>query len=387
MRQTRRRLTIIEVLILLFAVLLIVVGGLYFFNMRQQTSTTSTTKNTIQVINQNNSQGEYRSVVSNGHYVTSAARGIAVTTESNFNAQSFELSLNDLSKNFFSTKKYIFQEGQYLSANTIDNWLSRYSSSNTSGLNPADNGQKNNSRNPYYIQSLEENDFMNQVNGSKLDLAGMTIGLAMNRTDSYSKVTNGPVYTQNISKAEMVTQGNAMASKVLKRLRSNKKIGNDIPILIVMYANASEDSLVGGAPYAYFLSKSGEQISKWTNVNIQNLVFPEQNSGTTSVGSQDNTSFVNFQTAIQNFFPSISSATAQAHYEDGTLSGMNITVNTSFYSVSEIKALTTYISQTAPKYFNDHVPIRISVYGSNQLLSILSSDSGSNFKTIYLYSY
>ncbi len=388
MLKNRRRLTITQFLILLFVLLVVVVGVLYFFNNNQNsTSSSSSSSSAIQVINANNNQGEYKTVVKNGSYVTSAARGIAVTTEDGLNAQSFEQAINELSKKFFSTKKYIFQEGQYLSATTLNDWLDRYSSSNKLGLNPVNNGKTDNSRNPEYLQSIEENDFMTEASASNLNLAGMTMRIAMNRTDSYTKTTGGTTYTQSISKAEMVAQGKTIASKVLARLRANKKIGNNVPILIVMYQNASSSSLVGGVPYAYYMSKSGSKISAWHNLDYQNLIFPEQSTTTGSVGSQDNTNFVNFEDDIEGFFPTISSATAQARYEDKTLTGMKITVNTSFYSVSEIKAFSTYISEVGPKYFTKDIPITISVYASNQLLAVLSRSSGSNFKVTYLYSY
>ncbi len=194
MLKNRRRLTITQFLILLFVLLVVVVGVLYFFNNNQNsTSSSSSSSSTIQVINANNKQGEYKTVVKNGSYVTSAARGIAVTTEDGLNAQSFEQAINELSKKFFSTKKYIFQEGQYLSATTLNDWLDRYSSSNKLGLNPVNNGKTDNSRNPEYLQSIEENDFMTEGSGSNLNLAGMTIGIAMNRTDSYTKTTGGTI--------------------------------------------------------------------------------------------------------------------------------------------------------------------------------------------------
>lgn len=389
MQQNRRGLTITQFLILLFAVLLVIVGALYFFNNRQpvSTSSSSSSPSSVQVINQNNQQGEYRSVISNGNYLTSSARGMTVTTESNFNAQSFELSLNELSKRFFSTRRYIFQEGQYLSSDLLSSWLDRYSNSNRSGLNPPDNGRTDDSRNPYYLQSIEENDFMNQVNGTKLNLEGMTIGLAMNRIDHYTRALGGPEYTQNISRAEMIAQGRTVAAKVLRRLRSMNQIPKDLPILIVMYENAPEDSLAGGAPYAYYLSKSGNTVGKWTNVDFQNVVFPKTDTDRSSIGTQDNTNFVNFKNEIQNFFPNISYATAQAHYENGSLNGLNININTSFYSVSEIKAFATYIAETAPKYFNNSIPIRISLSASNQLMAVITKDSNSSYRIIYLYSY
>lgn len=141
-----------------------------------------------------------------------------------------------------------------------------------------------------------------------------------------------------------------------------------------MYQNASSSSLVGGVPYAYYMSKSGSKISAWHNLDYQNLIFPEQSTTTGSVGSQDNTNFVNFEDDIEGFFPTISSATAQARYEDKTLTGMKITVNTSFYSVSEIKAFSTYISEVGPKYFTKDIPIDLQC-GRSSIQSIQKESS------------
>ncbi len=47
--------------------------------------------------------------------------GVSVSQESNqFNIKGFENGLLDISKKEFSTKKYIFQEGQYLSTSTVE---------------------------------------------------------------------------------------------------------------------------------------------------------------------------------------------------------------------------------------------------------------------------
>jgi hypothetical protein len=60
---------------------------MYFFNANQSNSSTSEPKKIQTTSNDNN--GEYRSIVKDGQYVTSAARGLIVTSESSFNSQSF----------------------------------------------------------------------------------------------------------------------------------------------------------------------------------------------------------------------------------------------------------------------------------------------------------
>ena len=81
------------------------------------------------------SNGTYQGVIKNGRYRTSKARGINVSQNDNqYNLKSFESGLTQVSKRVFSTKSYIFQEGQYLSSGTIENWLGRKTKSNPEGL-------------------------------------------------------------------------------------------------------------------------------------------------------------------------------------------------------------------------------------------------------------
>jgi protein involved in sex pheromone biosynthesis len=359
---------------------------LYFFN-NNQSKVVSDSGKKIQTTNTEINGNDYRSIIKDGQYVTSNARGIVVTTQNFFNAQSFENAVDDMSKKFFSTKSLLFQEGQYLSSNTINNWLGRYSQDNPEGLNPADNGRTDNGRAPYYLQSILENDFVSQSSANKLDLNGMAIGLAMNRFDDYTKEKYGSVYTQEIERDEMEIQGKAIGQKVLQRLRSIKDIGNNTPILLVMYENSSNDDIAGGTVYQYYLSKEGNQITKWTNIDIKNVVFPLTDNDGKNTGSQENVLFTNFQDDITHIFPTLTNATAQGHYENGIITGWKININTTFYSTSEIKVLANYISQIAPNYFSSNIPVTISIYGSNQIQAVVTKNVSGKYDINYLFSY
>jgi protein involved in sex pheromone biosynthesis len=59
--------------------------------------------------------------------------------------------------------------------------------------------------------------------------------------------------------------------------------------------------------------------------------------------------FSNFSDAIENFFPTLAGVTAQTHYQSGQLTGMNITINTQFYGLTEIESFTQYVATTAAK--------------------------------------
>lgn len=332
------------------------------------------------------SKSEYAGVIKNGHYLTSKARGLTANRNSNsLNITSFENGLLGVSKSYYSTSNYIFQEGQYLTTAKLTNWLGRKSKSNPTGLNPKDNGKKNSSRNPIYVESIEEQDFM-QKNGNSLVLKGITIGIAMNTIDYYQKIKYGATYQQTITSKERIAYGKKVAKLIVERMRKIKKIGKNVPITIAMYKQAANDSLVGGSFYAKTQTTSSN-ISNWEKMNVENKVFPEISS-TSDYASNDNKSFENFQSQIENYFPTISDVTAQAKYVNKKIAGEQVTITTQFYSETEIISFTNFIAQVAPKFLPSGVPVNITVNSANGIQAFLSrSSTQRNFKSHVFSSY
>ncbi|WP_404824765.1 CamS family sex pheromone protein [Paucilactobacillus wasatchensis] len=350
-------------------------------------SSSSSSKSSKYTTTGSAASGTYEGVIKNGKYQTSKSRGVNVAQNDNtFNLKSFETGLTNVSKKVFSTKSYIFQEGQYLNTSTVENWLGRVSGSNKTGLNPK-KGKTNGKRNPIYVQQIEEQDYMKQ-SGDNLKLHGITVGIGLNSVDYYRKTTDGPQYKQKISDADLRAYGEKAAQKVLTRLRQKKGLKN-VPIVIALYKQASNDSLVGGVFFEY-TSNSGNQLSSWKELNIENKVFPKASDSTTSNsnGQTDNSTFSNFKSQVQSFFPNLSGVTAQAQYKDGNLSGMHITVTTQFYSETEITSFTQYIAQAASKYLPSGIPIDIKIQSSSEMQAFVYRDSGqSKFSSHVFESY
>jgi len=349
-------------------------------------TTTSSKSGSYQVTGQTN-DSEYAGVIKNGKYLTSKSRGVTANQDSNLmNLKSFETGLQDISKTQFSTTKYVFQEGQYLSKSTVENWLGRKTKSNTTGLNPASNGSTEpTKRNPIYLQSIEEQDYM-QKSGSKLKLSGVTIGLAMNSVDYYRKTTYGAQYETDISDATLEKEGKAMAKEVLARLRKRAALKN-VPIVIALYKQASNDSLIGGHYVTYSVS-NGDSIKKWKALDIQNVVFPLK-TGETAPNTNDADAFSNFKSEVESFFPNLSGVTAQAQYKNGSLQGMNVSITTQFYSETEIKSFTQFLADQAEKYLPSGVKTDITVSSTTDgVQSFLSrKSSGKSFTTHVFGSY
>lgn len=369
-------------MIIAIAILVVAVAGLYFFNMNRVAPTATKKARGVQITQ--SAPGQYQTVIKDGRYLVSAARGITASSEpNNLDVKHFESSLLDLAKTKFKPNQYIFQEGQYLSADTVTNLLDRKSNSNPDGLNPEDNGKTDDSRNPIYVQTLTEQDFMSKE-GNNLKLAGMVIGVAMNTQDEYQKEQYGATYTQNISDADRIAYGKKIAPKILATVRQQAGVSKDTPIVIAMYANAPSDSLAPGNFYAEAVSDQGTTLKDWQTFSNQSIVLPKETTDTSKLGTDENNGFANFKNDIANFFPNIAGATAVANFKSGTLASMNVTVTTQFYSQTEIESFTTYVAQSALKFLPSNVPIRIEVRTANELQAILTRQANDKAFTITL---
>lgn len=342
-------------------------------NSSMQSSTNNVTgkknkKNNYQTTG--SASGSYAGVIKNGKYVTSKSRGLTADQNGNVNnTKSFESGLQDISKKIFPTSQYVFQEGQYLSSDTVQNWLDRESKSNPEGLNPKDNGSKDpDKRNPIYLQALEEQDYM-EKSGTSLKLKGVTIGLAMNSVDYYQKEQYGAQYETKISDAEIKAKSQEIAQKVLERLRKKSEFKN-VPIVIAVYKQASNDSLVGGT-FMRYSNNSGEKLAKWKDLDYKNVVYPISDTET-SPNSNDSSAFDNFKTQVESFFPNLSGITAKARYDGKSMEGMSVSITTQFYSETEINSFTQFVSTQAEKYLPSGVNIDITIKSTDEAQSFLS---------------
>ncbi|QBR47222.1 CamS family sex pheromone protein [Leuconostoc kimchii] len=377
-----RRISFRGYMVMVIAILILAIGGLYFFNVNRIAPTTKKTSSGVQITQR--APGQYQTVIKDGRYLVSAARGITATSEPNsLDVKNFESSLLDLAKTQFKTNQYIFQEGQYLSADTVNNLLARKSNSNPDAINPEDNGKTDDSRNPIYVQTLTEQDFMSK-DGKNLKLSGMVIGVAMNTQDEYQKEEFGPTYKQNISDNDRIAYGRKIAPKIIQKVRQQSGVPQDVPIVIAMYANSPSDSLAPGSFYAESTSDKGTDLKAWTDVNDKSIVLPKESTDTSKLGNDENNGFANFKNYVANFFPNIAGATAVANFKAGTLTSMNVTVTTQFYSQTEIDSFTTYVSQSALKFLPSNVPVRIIVKTANELQAILTRNTNDKTFTITL---
>ncbi|MFD1419208.1 CamS family sex pheromone protein [Companilactobacillus keshanensis] len=340
----------------------------------------NSSNSSVQTSNASDS-GSYDVLMSNGKYKTSPISGLTAADNSNaFNSRSFESGLLSLSKKEYSTNSYTFQEGQVLKSSVVNKWLERKSKSNATGLNPASNGSKSeNKRNPMYLQQMLEEDYLQKQDG-KYKLAGMSIGIAINKVDYYQKKQYGATFNTTISRAEQKQQGEKIAKEVVKRLRKMNKVGN-IPIVVGLYSVAPEDTLVGGTYFQYSVSRSGT-LGSWKELNYKNQMLPTVNNET-AINSSDSDAFSNFKDNIQNYFPNLSGVTAQAHYDGNNLKSMDITINTQFDGLAQITSFTQFVQNSATKYLPSSANLDINIQTVDEQQAVVTRTDGKFYTHVY----
>jgi len=339
-----------------------------------------TSKSSVQTTSTSDSSS-YDVLLSGGKYKTSPISGITAADNSNqFNSRSFESGLMALSKKQFSTNSYVFQEGQVLNANTVTSWLGRKTKKNADGLNPEANGSTDaTKRTPMYFQQMLEEDYLQKQDG-KYKLAGMSIGIAMNKVDYYQKKQYGATYKTTISAEEQKAQGEQIAKEVVQRLRKDSKVGN-IPIVVGLYSVAPEDTLVGGTYFQYSLSKSGD-LGSWSNLGYKNQMLPTVN-GETAISSSDSDAFANFKDHIQNYFPNLSGVTAQAHYDGTDLKSLDVTINTQFDGLAQVTSFTQFVQTSAQKYLPSGADLDINIQTVDEQQSVVTRSNGKFNSHVY----
>lgn len=335
----------------------------------------------------------YRPVIAeDGTYSTSQHRGITRQLNSGVNIRTFESDLMRHSQRYFPTNTHFLQEGQFLSSNEVYSWLARYEEpeepeegeeaeevEESLGLNPPSNGSVDpEERNPNYLSSILEHDFYVQTENG-LELAGISIGLALNSVDYYSDDI-GTSFQQSISTEELLEEGQRMSDEVISRLREKEGLEN-IPIMIALFEQSTQDDLAPGTYIRIGLSEEGDNsVSEWLAVNEERLVFPLE-----GMQSAEGNSFANFRSEVENFFPNISGVTGVAHYMEEQLMHLQIDIMIQFYGKGEIIAFTQFLNEAALNYLPDTTPIEIRVESLNGMESFLYRENGQEEFEVFIH--
>ncbi|WP_342506485.1 CamS family sex pheromone protein [Sporosarcina sp. FSL K6-2383] len=312
----------------------------------------------------------------------SASRGLIVNNlNTKYDIKEAEEGLLRISTRTFDTKTHYFQEGQYIDKDTTLSWLAR-SSTNPAGLNPAvEKGLSDDQlaeEAPNYLAHIVEQNYLVMTEGKKLQLAGVSVGLALN-TISYSRSGT----ETRIPDKEIEKEGMKIAEEVIRRLRSQEGLA-EVPIAVGLFKQESRNSIVPGTYFATTVAEKGQSAPNgWKVVDEKYVVFPASSDTDNYRGM--NTIFNNFKHDIDSYFPSFVNVIGIGFYKDGNLQSVSIEVPIQFFGTSETIGFTQYLTGLTDKYFpNVHTEVSITSINGPEALIVKEADK-EPFVHIYGY--
>lgn len=320
-------------------------------------------------------------------YKESASRGLIVSNiNTKYDIKEAESGLQRLSQQAFDPDKYYFQEGQYLDSKTVTSWLSR-SSDDPDGLNPkvtkSMSATERATKAPIYLAHIVEQNYLEKDGKSKVKLAGVSIGLALNSVYYYQKQAYGATYEQSIPQSILSAEGKKIATQVVKRLRQMKGL-SQVPITIGLFKQQSRSAIVPGTYFAFTnVDQGSSQITDWKDINEQYVLFPT--SDTNNNYRDINQNFNYFKQDIDKYFSNYTNIVGTGFYQNNKIQKLEIQIPIKFYGSSEIIGFTQYMSGEVMDQFPKGLQVEVNVTSVNGPEALVVKEANADQPYIHIY--
>lgn len=339
--------------------------------------------------NLNTPENYYRTVLQEGNYRHSEARGLVPHAISNrIDINQLEIGLMELASARFPQSDFFFQEGQYLEGELINRWLRRYDpeiQKNIEGLNPPLPAAKENvaqmetaervryerSRHesqPSYLSHIMEHNYLSETENGSIELDGLVLGISLNSIYYYQTESYGPVYDVPLDDEEIVAAGKTIANEVLSRVRERENLAN-VPIIIALYKEEPRQSIIPGTFMMMTVVEPGKQIQNWEAIDDAHYFYPSRKA--TTDYREDATRFDSFKQDIDGFFDNYIGVVGKGRYKNNQLQELTIDINLQTNGKAEIIAMTQYVTDRLKKYFPPTLTVQIYITSLDYAESII----------------
>ncbi|MCP8617856.1 CamS family sex pheromone protein [Salirhabdus salicampi] len=337
-------------------------------------------------------------------YEPSAARGVIVNQMANrFDIDEIETGLQRHATTYFSTNQYYFQEGQYLSANVIYDWLGRSMSDKQAeeyikknqnvkkenlqiGLNPPledDKDVEAYREAPRYLSHILEHNYLSRTDENKVVLGGLSIALALKSSYRFQLEAGPDYYYEPIGTDEMVREGKQMAQTILERVRNMQSL-QDIPVMIALYREQSHSSLVPGNFVAKTYVSAGDMtIDEWETVNEKYVLFPSKTAEREHY--EDAVNVEDFKREVTKYFPNYIGVIGKGFYIDDELRQLKINIPIEFQGKAEVVGFTQYAYGLLVDIFPNYYDIEVTIESTEKQEALITRDAGEDEPFVYIY--
>lgn len=288
--------------------------------------------------------------------------------------------LMEMSKDYFSTSTYAFQEGQFITYAALDavsdgeGLLGRNRESNPYGLNPEKDvdvniGDGNTLKNGILVKDVYEIDWY-----SGQELAGLSVCIVMQ--SQQSDADGNTVY---VSEDALRQYGEEAARRVESFLRDKPEIGDSIPIYMTLYNSSSTDATLPGK----FLSEAYMDVRgrKFTSVTDEWAIIPSVRSKELDINTW--TQFTTLKESLQGFVPNDIEMIGKGHYTEKGLIELHIRLNIQAQGYTEAIALLQYFADQLSVFNSQSYEIKVEVYSNALLVGTIDRAIGQSEPSVY----
>lgn len=332
-------------------------------------------KENLPVLGSQSSEETYRMITP---YKTGAARGRITTQISNrVDIDELEVGLRRHSMDVFDPSEFYFQEGQYLSDDTIINWIAE--------LNPArkDNwSEKKHRENPRVFSHVLEQNYLKRVGEKEVELAGISIGIALKSVYSFQAPLHGESFTEEIDMNRMMRKGYEVAQRVVDDIRELEGL-SDIPIMIALYRESEPSSPIPGNYVARTIVTDKNTITNWETIDEEYILFPSEESENKHLEEHENVK--RFGDKIAQYFPNYTGLTGSGFSTNKQLQTLSIEIPIELFGNSELTGFMQHVSDLVYDIFDNYYDIEIKVTSSNETIGHIYRKAGDESLQVYIY--
>ncbi|ELK46629.1 CamS family sex pheromone protein [Halobacillus sp. ACCC02827] len=349
--------------------------------------TTDETNNQAAIVpNYSMSDEDYRMILTESSPKVSSARGITTNQMGNrLDIDEFESGLRRHSKEYYDPEDYYFQPGQYLTDQTLLDWLSRKSADKEEGLNPELNedeaSEEDFRESPRYISNIIEQDYLVQKDDNVVELQGVTIGISLRTV--YKFTTEGKNFEEDHSTEELLQKGKEYADEILTRIRAKEEL-KDVPVVFAIYEEEEASSKVPGKFLAKtYVKGSSGSVGSWDNIDEEHVLFPSSEAEKEHFDQSQ--IFSEFRTQVSNYFPNFVGMIGNGFYKDGELHDITIEIPIQFQSESEVVGFTQYVYSLVNEMFPDHYSVQVNIHSLDEPESLIVKKAGDEEPFVHVY--
>ncbi|WP_062515514.1 CamS family sex pheromone protein [Halobacillus sp. KGW1] len=349
--------------------------------------TTDETNNQAAIVpNYSMSDEDYRMILTESSPKVSSARGITTNQMGNrLDIDEFESGLRRHSKEYYDPEDYYFQPGQYLTDQTLLDWLSRKSADKEEGLNPELNedeaSEEDFRESPRYISNIIEQDYLVQKDDNIVELQGVTIGISLRTV--YKFTTEGKNFEEDHSTEELLQKGKEYADEILTRIRAKEEL-KDVPVVFAIYEEEEASSKVPGKFLAKtYVKGSSGSVGSWDNIDEEHVLFPSSEAEKEHFDQSQ--IFSEFRTQVSNYFPNFVGMIGNGFYKDGELHDITIEIPIQFQSESEVVGFTQYVYSLVNEMFPDHYSVQVNIHSLDEPESLIVKKAGDEEPFVHVY--